>query len=475
MNCKSLSHVLRQDKANRFCADCRITLKDTNQIYASFLPLSHHIDERWTHKNWIETKYGRNFVELHESFVPSGETPATSNVETVTKALTGFITSHRNEKTSLKSIAHGVFICKTCAEVHSRLDPAVTKVKLTSDTSFWSEEEYDQMLQQGNTHGNNLLEKFMPNEWVIRKKNRFENKLEREVFIRYKYEILDFLLPKERYSYKKFMKKNQTATKKWKHLAVRVDKDVDWAVYTLGYRDYKEMKQSTTYTTLTKKKKKYKVPLQLSKEAGRYLQDARTRQLGLISSVIKIQAYYRMISTRRQVLRISAAHNFKDFLRLTVRIQSRTRSFLLSMDYNKKKKITIVIQALFRGRRVRLLYFLTRKIIIKIQSFVRGYWTRKNVKSSMYLRSTAYREQIVKLWERTNTPLTYRTKFWMHIDTPAGFAPFVAQENELIRLWNFLQFNFKDTTAQMRACRESILANRVYVRFLQVSEFFHFF
>lgn len=162
-----LHAVLFQDKANRYCADCNIFLIEPHEIYASFLPLAFKLDQRWRKKNWIETKNGRkhNFVELHETFAPKGATPSTTCPDVTTKALTGYIASCRNDRVSLQSIAHGVLICKGCAEIQLRLDSSITKVKSTADASSWTKEECIEMMKKGNAHGNNLLEKFIPGEY----------------------------------------------------------------------------------------------------------------------------------------------------------------------------------------------------------------------------------------------------------------------------------------------------------------------
>jgi hypothetical protein len=399
MTIKSLAPILFKDKSNRYCADCNIFLQEIHEIYASFFPISIHLDERWKQKKWIKTKHGTHFEELHESFAPPGEIASTRNSQTSTKALSGFIASCRNDRISLQSIAHGVFICKDCAEIHSKLDSSITKVKLTSDRSCWSEKEYNQMIRKGNRHGNYFLERFIPEEWMKQKSANFANKMEREVFIRYKYEILDFLFSKERWLKKKFMKKNQTATSKWKHLSMMKRKDVDWAIYTLGYKDYREKKTTATL------KEKLQVPLDAVQEAEIILQDERRLQIQKIFSAIKIQSFLRMILTKRKLRHISTSHTILDVLRGTVRIQSFTRSYILAREYYHKKDIAIKIQAIFRGRRDRLLFGLIKDIITKLQAFVRGCQVRGLVQKEMKSRSLVYRQQIARLWEMSYTPL----------------------------------------------------------------------
>ena len=501
-----LTKVLFQDKANRYCADCHKFLLEVNEIHASFFPLSFHIDERWTtRKNWIQTKYGKNFVELHEYFTPDGFVPSTTCAKTTRKALSEFIDSCRNERISLKSIAHGVFVCKVCAEVHGNLGANITKVKLTSDISSWSEQECNEIQDKGNYHGNNILEKFMPDEWVMKKENKFENKLEREVFIRYKYEILDFLLPKERWGYKKFMKKSNSATKKWKRLVDIDERDVDWAIYTLAYRDYSlrktnenassssstasKLKKTASLKKTSSLKKKNKVPVEVANEAERILQDARQKQIYFINAVIKIQSFVRMALVAKKFRWKNNRHNHNhipkhphrrythaDVLRNTVKIQSRTRSFLVRRSFCRKRSGTVLLQARYRGRRVRLLFLLTKGIIITIQAFIRGCIVRNKVHTVMKARSEAYQSQIINLWERSYTPLTYRTKFWMHTNHNntdgngmIGFTTFISQENELVRLWKLLGFDFKKYDMKMKPSNESILSDAVYVKYTQVS------
>ncbi len=123
-----LHAVLFQDKANRYCADCNIFLTEPHEIYASFLPLSFRLDQRWREKNWIFTKYGRNFVELHEGFAPKGAIPSTTCPDVTTKALTGFIASCRNDRVSLQSISFGVLICKQVRCMRFQLSDVVKLV-----------------------------------------------------------------------------------------------------------------------------------------------------------------------------------------------------------------------------------------------------------------------------------------------------------------------------------------------------------
>ncbi len=477
----NLADVITQDITNRYCADCGIFLLDPHKVYASFLPTSYRIDDRWSKKDWIDTEYGKNFVEMHEAFTPEGEVPSTSDSRTTNKALSGFIAGARNDRIALKSISHGVFICEACATVHCRLNPSTTKVRLTSDTSCWSYNDYKQMLNKGNAYSNNLLEKFMPEVWLDKKRNHFPNSLEREVFIRYKYEIMDFLFPHMRFAYRSFMHKNQGATKKkWKSMASKVDKDVDWAVWTLSYKDYKEIKKMRKKPNYSKSKKKMKmkkcqVSLQAAKEANRCLEDERRQKLSLISSIIKVQATFRMVMVNRRQLRnysiasrTTPVPSFMDVLRGTVIIQSRTRSFLLTKDFFIKKNVTIIIQARFRGRKSRLLYHLTRELIIKIQAFIRGCLSRGKIHYVMRSRSNDYKKQIVTLWEKIHAPLAYRTKFWIHINSP-GYSTFATQENELMRLWKLLEFDFHRNSAHLQPCKESILADITYSKYIHVS------
>lgn len=295
----------------------------------------------------------------------------------------------------------------------------------------------------------------------MKKKDQFANKMDREVFIRYKYEILDFLLPKERWGYKKFMKKNQTAKKKWKkYLAVKEDRDVDWAIYTLGYGDYRFVKDSSI-------KKKIQVPPEVAQEAARIALDARRKQIYLIGSVIKIQSWIRMVLIRSDILRAHRSRSFQDAMRGAIVIQSRTKSFLFARAFQQKKIAIEKIQALFHGRRCKLMFSLTRSLIIKIQAFLRGCVTRNKVNEVMKSRSIVYKKQILHLWDISYTPLTYRTKFWLFINECLRYIAFAALEKELHRLWKFLEFDF-NVSKRLIANRNSIVSNITFVHYIQV-------
>mmetsp|Transcript_28059 Transcript_28059/g.32140 ORF Transcript_28059/g.32140 Transcript_28059/m.32140 type:complete len:461 (+) Transcript_28059:64-1446(+) len=426
---RKLIENLLKDPSNLFCADCNNKLH--KEVYASFLPSTLYIDERWSRRSWIDTAYGKNFVDLHESFAPVGQVASTSNQEYSARAMYRYMESLRNNRSSIESVAHGVYICRDCAVAHSYLDSSITQVKEVANFSSWSEEEIKLMEKRGNKHGNYLLEKFIPGDWIERKKLHLAEKLQKEAFVRYKYEILDFILPKERSCYQKFMRKEKTASKTGKRLLKKgVDKGVDWAVYTLGYLDY-----------CVRKPKKHTIPLHLAEEAKRFLEDSRRQQIGFINKVILIQSCWRMCETKRKQLHVcKPSVPFLDVLRNTINIQTVTRSYLASRTFKKKKSISIQLQALYHGRRARLLYYLTRECIIKIQSFLRGSYVRRRVRNLIQSRSTLSREQIVKLWRRTHIPLSYRSKFWMLAQKP-GLITYALQKNELKRLYDFVRYH----------------------------------
>ena len=128
-----------------------------------------------------------------------------------------------------------------------------------------------------------------------------------------------------------------------------------------------------------------------------------------------------------------------------------------------------MIQARFRGRKIRLLYSLTRELIIKMQAFIRGCLLRDKFHCAMRTRSNEYKTQMVTLWEKTHAPLAYRTKFWLHINSPR-VTTFVSQKNELKRLWKLLGFDFQKNSGHVRPTKiQSILTDITYSKYLHVS------
>lgn len=433
-----LDTILDEDKLlNQQCADCNKFLLDVDDIYASFMPRLYLSDQdsSITKNNWIETKYGKNFIEMHQNFAPNRCIPSTDRGSIRRLLLSEHKSTCARDLYAIQSIAHCVFVCGICAEIHSRLQPSTTKVKLLSDFKSWSDEECRWIMNKGNARGNNLLEKFIPEMWIQRKGEQFQNKVDRQAFIRYKYEALEFIFPSIPSQYSHLMRKNKRATKKWEQIAEKKDTmqslDIDDAVYILGFRDYKLMKKGPS-------KKKMIVPYPTVLEAIKLVEYARQKKIRLISSCIKIQSIIRHRHIRR--------------------------------TFVAQKAASIKIQALYRGNRARVMYALNRKPIVKIQSILRGSLLRSRLTEVLRSRSMEYRQQILTLWNTTHTPLAYRTKFWLFIAAP-GFKSFVLQETELLRLWDYLELDLTNIVTQQKKSDHviSIVSTEVYDKYLHVS------
>jgi dDENN domain len=146
-------------------------------------------------------------------------------------------------------------------------------------------------------------------------------------------------------------------------------------------------------------------------------------------------------------------------------IQLIARTFLLSRRYRKKRAAAALLQRWYRGaisrkkgsklqracrqiqklvrsRRSQIALRLLRSLVARVQAMIRGNLTRKHITTRNEKRMLRYREQIVLLWNRVHTPLSYRTKFWPMIAHESGFLRLRIAESELERLWIELEVDF---------------------------------
>lgn len=155
------------------------------------------------------------------------------------------------------------------------------------------------------------------------------------------------------------------------------------------------------------------------------------------------------------------------------RIQQLVRTFLLSRNLQKKRDAAALlqrwsrgaihrkkwrrleracrqIQTLARSRRAQIGLRLLRLSVTRAQARTRGYLTRKHINSRNERRLSRYREQIVLLWGRAHTPLSYRAKFWPIISHQCGFLRLRIAESELERLWIELEVDFNSDSVKDR-------------------------
>ena len=172
---RSMARLLAQP-SNRSCADCRVTLVDTSQVYVSASPLPEIPIARYNH-----------FLSNHLNFAPPGKKP--SSIPDV------FDPPVDPALVAVKHTGgHGVFICAMCAAAHKLLGPTISLVHAVQDATQWTPERVQYLMEAGgNARATTVLEAHLPPRW--RRPRSASSIAERLTFIREKYEALAFVLP----------------------------------------------------------------------------------------------------------------------------------------------------------------------------------------------------------------------------------------------------------------------------------------
>ena len=97
--------------------------------------------------------------------------------------------------TSNVSLHHGCFVCLECCASHRSLGTHVTRVKSVHMDS-WTTAEIQSIEALGNKKTNDIFERHLQEgQWAQRIPNLHSSPMERELFVRAKYESMSFVFP----------------------------------------------------------------------------------------------------------------------------------------------------------------------------------------------------------------------------------------------------------------------------------------
>lgn len=302
------------------------------------------------------------------------------------------------------------------------------------------------------------------------------------------------------------------------------EKDVEWAIHALAYRDTRLQGEGNLDDALKKKhlKKTKESPSYSANTPSVALGDlpkahslilaARRKQSIQLAMIVNVQRLYRMYVARRRydmlrravitlqrqhrkspeiqevivskyerivmntviIQRIFRGYSARMFLmrhlRAAILIQTWFRCVVARRAYVRLLKATELAQAIFRGRRVRFTFKLTILMVSKIQGLARGWITRRRVSMFRKARAKRYRLQIYTLWRRARTPLSYRSRFWQLVNG-SSFLDLSILEDELRNLWGTLHVDFPELAKAGREKRIVDPIRDVYVEGANVSTY----
>jgi hypothetical protein len=163
--------------SNRSCADCRSTLVDASQVYASFSPNLEIPRTRYNH-----------FRLNHQSCAPPGYT--SSKIDTQDPPIDPSLIA------ASQVGEHGVFVCALCAAAHHLLGSAIATVRAVQDPAGWTIADVERLCQAGgNQQALAVLEAYLPKSWERKRPTSDSSVADRLVFVRSKYEALTFVFP----------------------------------------------------------------------------------------------------------------------------------------------------------------------------------------------------------------------------------------------------------------------------------------
>lgn len=187
--------------SNRSCADCRVTLIDSSQVYASYSPpLEVKPPTRYNHFAVNHARFAPPHLKVPEVLDPPID-PSLQAAE--------------------RMGGHGVLVCALCAAAHKLLGPSIALVHAVQDKTSWNSDNVAVLVGRGgNTRARKVLEAYCPEEWHRRRPNTETSIAERLVFVRAKYEALAFLLPPA----------GPLSQRAWRGIVDRHADEWDWSV-----------------------------------------------------------------------------------------------------------------------------------------------------------------------------------------------------------------------------------------------------
>jgi len=192
---KTLSKLI-SISSNRSCAECRSTLVDPSQIYASVSP--HLPDEAPTTKGSCGT-----FRLNHRKFAPPTSTGDAADRQRSGQERQRKVPSVRDPPMDPAMMApvrvgsgHGVLVCALCAAAHKLLGPSVAVVNAVQDVQSWTPADVQRLaLAGGNARAWVVFERYLPPHWESKRPKGDSSVVDRLTFIRAKYQALAFVLP----------------------------------------------------------------------------------------------------------------------------------------------------------------------------------------------------------------------------------------------------------------------------------------
>lgn len=215
--------------------------------------------------------------------------------------------------------------------------------------------------------------------------------------------------------------------------------------------------------------------------------NARRKQAILIGIVMKVQALYRQYLSRKRkseflrgpIVALPRPDEHDNRSNREIRAATMIQSFLLCITarirFKRMQRSAIRLQAFKRWRSVFLAFQILIPRIAKVQALFRGIIVRKILKDLVAERLGIYRHHIFLLWQKADTPLSYRSKFWPLIQ-PNRLLRLIFAENECERLWNelkieppqLLQNGVMDGPDSMRAGIQLGIRNGPFLKCLKV-------
>jgi hypothetical protein len=183
----------------------------------------------------------------------------------------------------------------------------------------------------------------------------------------------------------------------------------------------------------------------------RSAENARRRQMILISIIIELQAHCRTFivlqrkERREQGIKLlqtrSKSGVISSDLAASV-IQARYRSKFYQARLNRLRSAVAKVSAFFRGSQIRTIVRIIRRTVVIVQAVIRGFLVRRRISAIISARLDIYRRQIFELWHLLMTPLCCRSVLWNFLrldESCRGFVRLALAEDELRRLWNRLR------------------------------------
>lgn len=159
----------------------------------------------------------------------------------------------------------------------------------------------------------------------------------------------------------------------------------------------------------------------------------------IIITVIFLQRFFRKLYKKRISYRVERFHHLTLTIGTVIKVQSAARRFIEKLRNHRRIYYSIRVQSFVRKYITRKIYLIKIAKVRFAKSLLLGYITRQIQFKILSQIFNSRKKQLLLLWQISYTSLKHRSQFWRTICASISYLHLSVIEDELRRLYYFLQ------------------------------------